>query len=213
MIGNINLPPELTTTIGGETPDFVVISARKVPVKEAITRRVLGLGMIVMASLVLLAFLTPLLTGTEGTIEINNVSTKVGPGNWTPILLPVIIISIFLLLGIYMTISNILNIFGNGGYFVGLPTRLINFRNGHLESITWDQFSGNTKTDKDTLYLEKKTGSMAVKSGFGKHPPSRVVPDFLYLVNIPDVYEIGAICAQRIKENNSTPSQPISSVG
>ena len=208
MIGNIALPPELITSLGAETPDFAVESARKEPVKKSLLLIVMGIGLFFLGSLVLLAFLTPALTGTESSIEINDVPTKVGPGNWTPIFIPVAILSFFVLISIYMFIAGIVNLFSKGGYFVGTPTHLLNFRKGNLETVAWEQFSGTTKINKNNLSLEKKTGSVTVRTG-GRNAPDRVIPDVVYMVNIPNVYEIEAICVQRIKENDPTPPQPV----
>jgi len=47
-----------------------------------------------------------------------------------------------------------------------------------------------------------RTGRMLSK----KNGPDRYVPDVIYLVQIPYVFEVEKICRRRIKENDPTPA-------
>jgi hypothetical protein len=150
----------------------------------------------------------PLFAGKEVHFESNGVSTVAGPGNLGPILVPALIIGVFVLIGLGMLAGGFYAMYRKGGYFVGTPLRLIQYRKGTIKSVDWEQFSGNmevkanTRSLKGNLSLEMRTGRTVSR----KNGPDRYVPDVIYLSDIPYVLEIEKICRRRIKENDPTPA-------
>jgi hypothetical protein len=166
---------------------------------------IFSLVWLAFTSIFVIAFLGPLFRGKEVEFTSNGVPVVAGPGNLGEITMPAIIIGIFVLVGLLMLFFGLYSIFKKGGYFVGTPTRLINFNKNSYRSIDWEQFSGdiqvNGKETKGTITLGMRTGKMvSSKSG-----PDRYVPDVVYLSGIPNVSEIEQICRKRIKENDPTP--------
>jgi hypothetical protein len=45
-----------------------------------------------------------------------------------------------------------------------------------------------------------------------KEEPDRYVPDVIYILEIPDVFEVEQICRRRIKENDPTPSTKVDNI-
>jgi len=144
--------------------------------------------------------------GKEVHFTSNGVPKVASLENLSPIIIPAIIIGFFVLIGIGIISWGIYSVFKKGGYFVGTPTRLVNFQNGNIKSIDWEQFSGyievNGNTQKGNILLQMRTGQMVSR----KNGPNRYVPDVVYISEVPNVYEIEEICRKRIKENDPTPT-------
>ena len=150
-------------------------------------------------------FWVHLFVGKEVHFESNGVPVVAGPDNLEPILVPALIIGFFVLVGIIMLAWGFYSMFKKGGIFVGTPLRLIHYQKGSVRSIDWEQFSGDievkAKTRSGTISLQMRTGRMVSR----KNGPDKYVPDVIYMVDIPDVFEIERVCRRRIKENDPTP--------
>ena len=201
----IDLPPDLLMTIGAENKDFAVKAARAQPVKMSLFFVLFGTFWLGFTSIFVIAFLGPLFVGKEVHFTSNNVPVVAGPGNLGEITVPAMIIGLFVLVGLGMLGFGINSLFKKGGYFVGTPTRLVNFHKGSIRSIDWELFSGDISVSgssgKGNISLGMRTGRMVSS----KNGPERYVPDVLYMSGIPNVFEIEQICRKRIKENDPTP--------
>lgn len=200
------LPDDLNTVIGSEKKEFAVKASRAQPGKVSLGLILFGTLWLAFTSIFVVAFLGPLFVGQEVEFTTNGVPTVAGPGNLGPALLPAIIIGIFVLVGIVMLGSGIYSLFKKGGYFVGTPTRLIQYHNGTVHSIDWEQFSGDIEVqgnaEKGNLTLQMRTGRMVSS----KNGPDRYVPDTVYISGIPGVFGVEQLCRKRIKENDPTPT-------
>lgn len=206
MIENILLPHDLNTVIGSERKDFAVKADHAQPPKKSFPLIVFGVFWLAFTSIFVIFFLGPIFQGKEVHFTVNEVPTVAGPGNWDPIVVPALLLGIFVLFGITMLVSGIYSLFKKGGYFVGTPTRLVNYQKGNIRSIDWEQFSGdievNGNAQKGNISLQMRTGRMVSR----KNRPDRYVPDVVYISGIPNVFEIEQICRKRIKENDPTPA-------
>ena len=207
MMRNAVLPRELNTHIGSERKDFAVKAGRAQPRKKSLGIILFGTLWTGFTSIFVIVFLGPLFLGKEVHFESNGVPTVAGPGNLGPILVPALIIGVFVLIGLGMLAGGLYAMVRKGGYFVGTPLRLIQYRKGTIKSLDWEQFTGNmevttnARSQKGNLSLQMRTGRMVSR----KNGPDRYVPDVIYLSDIPYVLEIERICRRRIKENDPTP--------
>jgi|CXWL01.1.fsa_nt_gi hypothetical protein len=203
------LSPELNTIIGTENRDFVVTAGRIEPLKKSLFSLFFGLAWTAFTSLFVFTFFGPLFVGEEVSFESNGVPTVASLDNLGPLIVPGVLISVFILIGLGMIGWSIFCIFRKGGIFVGTPNRLVHFRNGNLRSIDWEQFSGDIEVNGDeqkgNIALHLRTGKMVSR----KNGPDRYVPDTIYLSEIPNAFEIEKICRKRIKENDPTPSSSL----
>lgn len=206
MMRNAVLPRNLDQHIGSERKDFAVKAGRAQPTKKSLGIILFGTLWTAFTSIFVFVFLGPLFVGKEVHFESNGVPTVASPDNLGPILLPAIIIGVFVLIGLGMISGGIFSMLRKGGYFVGTPLRLINYRKGTIRSIDWEQFTGSievkAKTQKGNISLQMRSGRMVSR----KNAPDRYVPDMIYMSDIPNVIEIERICRKRIKENDPTPS-------
>ncbi|WP_406661869.1 hypothetical protein V7O66_04970 [Methanolobus sp. ZRKC3] len=173
-IESISLPQDLRVAIGSENIDFAVESNRAKPRGDSFFLIILGTFFLVVSIIIV------------STADFENL----GPGALFP--------GIGLLIGIGTLGSGIYSLFRKGGYFVGIPTRLINYQKGKIKSIGWRKFTGDVKVkgnaQKGDIYLQLMSG----------HIPSDdtiYIHDMIYIFGIPNALEIGQICKKRIKEN------------
>ena len=203
---NTTLPQELSSSIGSEKMEFAVKAGRAQPLKKSLSLIVFGTLWTTFASVCGVAFFGPLLSGEEVHFKLNGVSTIANINNLGSILMPSIVTGIFILIGLVMLSSGIYFIFKKGGYFVGTPERLVQFQNGTLRSMDWEQFSGDIEVSGNPqngdISLQMRTGRLVHR----KHGPDRFVPDIIYISEIPNVFGVEQICRKRIKENDPTPS-------
>ena len=212
MIDNIILPADLDAAIGAEKKDFAVKAGRAQPRKKSFSLIRFGVIWTVFIGIFAFAFFGPIFQGKEVHFEANGVPTVASPDNLDPLIFPAIFIIVFVLIGIGILSNGIYSFLQKGGYFVGTPTRLVHYQNGNIRSIDWEQFSGeiefNGNASKGDISLQMRTGRMVSR----KEEPDRYVPDFIYILEIPDVFEVEQICRRRIKENDPTPSTKVDNI-
>jgi hypothetical protein len=205
MIQQFDLPEELNISIGSESRDFVVKGTFAQPVAGSVSSIIFGAGWLAFTWFLMSFFFGP--GFISGIIQSFTTSTSgsAGEGIDKGILFLALFFGIFLSVGLFVFLKGFFSLFRRGGYFVGTPTRLINYRKGKMRSTDWELFTGNIRVrgsnTKGNLTLEMRTGRMV--SGKGG---SRYVPDITYIAGISDAYEIEKICQRRIKENDPTPS-------
>ena len=199
------IPLALRSAIDSEANDFLVKAGRSQPFKKSLTFVLFGLFWTAFTSIFVVAFLGPLFLGKEVHFESNGVPTVASPQNLDPIIVPALIIGLFVLIGLSMIGFGIYTLLQKGGYFVGTPTRLINYRKGKLRSIDWEQFSGDIEVTgndhKGSIALQLRTGRWESS----KNSSGRFVPEVVYISAIPDAFDLARICRKRIKENDPTP--------
>ena len=205
MIERDLMPQALIDNVGNENKDFLVKAARSQPLRNSLGVLLFGTFWLAFTSIFVVAFFGPLFSGNEVHFTSNDMPVVAGPNNLKPLILPGLVIGLFVLVGLVMFGFGLYLMQKKGGYYVGTPTRLINYYRGTIRSVDWEQFSGDitvsgTET-KGNITLGMRTGKMVSS----KNGPERYVPDTLYISGIPDVYEVERICRKRIKENDPTP--------
>jgi len=206
MTENLTLPTDLINIAGSEKQDFAIKADRTQPLKNSLSAILMGIGWTAFTSILGLIVVGPIFQGQEVHFETNGVPTVAGPGNLGPIIGPALFIIGFILIGLLILAFGVYSLFKKGGYFIGTPTRLINYQNGKIRSIDWEQFSGdieiNNHPTKGDISLQLRTGKMVSS----KNNSDKYVPDTIHISGIPNTLEIGQICRQRIKENDPTPA-------
>lgn len=189
----IELPQVLTSLIGSESTDFAVKAGLRRPISKSVGNIGFGLLFTVATGIFVLIFLGADRNPQTGTI---------GPGSDTPI---IVLLSVFMLIGITILISGIIKAFRTGGYFVGTPKRLINYRNGKHYSIDWQKFAGDTQVTgnnrKGTITLVMRPENLS-----NGETVAAYVPNMVYLTAVKNPMEVERIIRKRIKENDPTPA-------
>ncbi len=203
MLQSIELPEELNISLGSESRDFAVKGTFAQPVFASVSGIIFGAVWLGFTFFMMSFFLAP--GFIEGAIQSFKSPDSSGEGGMMGSLFFIVFFGIFLTVGFWVFFKGIFSLFRRGGYFVGTPTRLVNFRRGRLSSSDWEQFTGNISVrgnnKKGNITLEMRTGKMI--SGKGG---SRFVPDVIYILGIEGAFDIEQICRKRIKENDPTPS-------
>ena len=206
MIQNVELPEEINISLGSESRDFAVKSTLAQPILGSIYSIIFGAGFIGFILFMISKYIGPefrdyvinTLKGTEA-VTPNEIGIK-------GLIFFVVLFGIFVSVGLFEFLKGVFSLFRGGGYFVGTPTRLVNFRRGKMISSDWEQFSGNImvkgSNKKGNIKLLMRTGKMT--RGWSKS--GSYVPDIIFIAGIPGVYDIEQICRKRIKENDPTPS-------
>jgi hypothetical protein len=206
MIQNVELTEEINISLGSESRDFAAKSTLAQPIGGSIYSIIFGVGFIGFTLFMMSLFIGPefwdyvinTLKGTEAVTPYE--------GGLKGLLFIVVFLGIFVSVGIFEFLKGVFSLFRRGGYFVGTPTRLVNFRHGKMISSDWEQFSGNImvkgSNKKGNIKLLMRTGKMT--RGWSKS--GSYVPDIIFIAGIPGVYDIEQICRKRIKENDPTPS-------
>lgn len=199
------IPQELKTIIEPEPIDFICKAKRNKPLRSSFFTFIFGLAWLAFTSIFIFAFFGPLLKNEEVTFKANHVPTTASMDNFEPLIVPSISIGIFVLVGVGIFIWGLVQFFQKGGYFVGTPTRFIQFRNGTITTTDWEQFSGNIvlrhSSNFGSIALQLRTGKMQHR----KNQSDTYVPDVIYMIEIPNAPEIEKKCRIRIKENDPTP--------
>jgi hypothetical protein len=205
MIQNIELPEEINISLGSETRDFAVKGTFAQPVGGSVYNIIFGAGWLGFTYFMSTFFIGPeFIDYVINAINGSAVPTQ-EEGGLKGLLFLVVFFGIFLSVGLYVFLKGVFSLFRRGGYFIGTPTRLVNFRNGKMRTSDWEQFTGSIEVKgsntKGNITLVMRTGHMV--SGKGG---SRYVPDITFIAGIPGAYDIEQICRKRIKENDPTPS-------
>ena len=199
------LPPLLEEALRGEARDFVVHATRQRPLSAQMAVLTFSVIWLMFMTVFMIAMFGPLLHGGEVHFNSNSGPMVASLTNWQPLLVPGIIIGLMTIIGIVLLIVGIVQILAPGGWFVGTPKALVLFGKNKFRATDWEQFTGDLQVSgneqKGNLTLVMRTGEM-VRSKNRSH----FVPDKIYIVGVPGIFQIERICRQRIKENDPTPT-------
>lgn len=226
MFQDHSLPAELTAEIGAEFKDFVVASRFANPPLQFLSTIGFSIIWLSFSSAIAYSFFSPIFHGEIMHMKDNGIPVEASIDNFWPLLLPAGFFGLFLLIGVWLLTYSLYKIVQPGGYFVGTPTRLINFRRNKIRSIDWSQFAGDVlitgTTSKGNVYLNKLAGRMPSQQdeferqmlakqhlfGLSVNPrvtlSNRYVTEVICMLGISNPHEVGKICRQRIKENAPT---------
>ena len=208
IIENLVLPDALNATVGPESKDFVVEAGHIKPFNKVIPFFLFGVAWTLGTSFFVFNFWWPFLMGEEISFDLNDEIVTMSLQNMSNITVPLIFTVISILVGVGVLAWGIYFLVKKGGYFVGTPERLINYRNGKIRSIDWEQFTGDIEVSgnekKGDISLQMRTGKMVNTSD---DTTSRYVPDFIYISGVSNIFDFEKICRKRIKENDPTPTQ------
>jgi hypothetical protein len=201
MIKPVNLPEEITISLGSESQDFAVKSGPIQAYGKSVSNLLFGLFFLGLAYGCIALMPDEFFKG-EALRIIKEASSKTTATEETQgALFLFIVFFIMLFVGLYLLIPAIIKMVRSGGYFVATPSRLLNYRKGEMNSYDWSQFNGNITVRgtniKGNITLEMKTGYIAAD----QRPGSRYVPIEIYISSVAGIYEIEQICRKRIKEN------------
>ncbi len=208
IIENLVLPDTLNAAVGSESREFVVEAGQIKPLKKTVPLFLFGVAWTLGTGFLIFNFWWPFLMGEEISFDLNDEIVTASLQNMSNITVPLIFTVISILVGVGVLAWGIYFLVKKGGYFVGTPERLINYRNGKIRSIDWEQFTGDIEVSgnekKGDISLQMRTGRMVQTSD---HTSSKYVPDFIYISGVSNIFEIEKICRKRIKENDPTPTQ------
>jgi hypothetical protein len=205
MLQSIELPEELNISIGSENKDFAVKSKLARPARRALSPIISGALWLAFFMFFISFFLGPAFTDSLVKVvsslfnplpEGESVKEEIGL---------ILFFGVFIVIGLGMIANGIYWLLKRGGYFVGTPTRLVWYKKGKLFSYSWEQFTGSIE-----VYGTNKRGRMTLELRTGRNVSgkggTRYIPDVVYIIGVPDIYEIEQLCRKRIKENDPTPS-------
>jgi hypothetical protein len=198
------LPKDLQTVIGKEKIDFSVYAERTQPKSFAYGIIGFALFWLFVPSIGIYSMFGPLLRGEDVHFTSNDVPTTANWDNLEPLVIPTLVLTVFLLIGIGFLIWGVKALVKKGGYFIGTETRLIHYLDGTIKYYDWEQFTGNIELNflKNDLSLEMRRGQMSERD----NGPDVFVPETLHLSGIEKLIEVERICRERIKENDPTPA-------
>jgi hypothetical protein len=202
MINEIRLPEEINISIGSEAKDFSVKSGPIQAYGKSFSNIIFGLTFLGFGYFILTFLPEEFFKGEAIRIIKESVSKTAATEESKGTVFVFILFLIMLFVGLYLMIPGFVKLFKSGGYFVATPSRLLNYRKGHMSSFDWGQFNGNIEVHgtnkRGSISLEMKTGYM-ITGGKGG---SRYVPNEVYISSVAGIYEIEQICRKRIKEND-----------
>jgi hypothetical protein len=204
MMQDIILPDDLNTALASESKDFVVKGRFVKPLWDSMSYILMGafwlfiivyMGTGFNFSYFSIDLLKEIIVGYKEAL-INK--------EYAQVIFPVAFFGIFSGIGLYLLFyKGVRILLKKGGIFVGTPTKLYNYKGGHVYYTDWVEFTGNIKIKgndtKGTLIIERTTGYMQHRN----KSSSVYVPYTAYIEGIQNVNEIAKICKKRIAEANA----------
>jgi hypothetical protein len=201
MLQSDELPEELNISLGSENREFAVKGAFAQPVIASVFRILFGAGWLGFTFLLMSFFIDPGFFKEAIESFTSPEAADTVEGEIIYYVFIIVFFGIFLSVGFYKFFKGIFSLFQSGGYFIGTPTRLVNFRKGKLKSCDWEQFTSDivVKGDnkKGNITLVMKTGRIVRSKN-----SSMFVPDYIYILGIEGALDIEQICRKRIREND-----------
>lgn len=140
-------------------------------------------------------------------LQLNSISeifTNITSNEIMMLIFPILILSIFLIIGLLMFFGGIVYFFVEGGYFIGTNYRFITFRKGSVKFYNWEQFDnkGVEVQMPDKIGLKLRTGVIRSSGSKKKHNyKESFVQEQLWIVGIENVGDIARKCNIRIEKN------------
>ncbi len=204
------MPPEINQFLdSGERVEFAVYSKRVTPLSYTLAGLFFTFIWLSITGTVGFGFLSPWFLNESANFTKNGAPVTVGPGNWSGLLLPALIVGVFAVIGVSALCLIVYSFFSKGGWFVGTSKRLMQYRKGKVTSTNWDQFTGNFEMkgspEKGNLMLELKTGITTTQNSqtFNGVSRQKYTPNRIMIIGIPNVFEIGKMCKARMEESKS----------
>ena len=201
LMRNLNLPKILLDSLGSEAQDFTVKAKKAYPASIGLSMLAFSVVWLTINGIIASVILVPLLQGQVVETTFNEQLVSGSLDNLQPILLPVLLNSFFIIIGIGLTIATFYFLFKSGGYFVGTPHRLYILNGNKLKSVEWELFSG-----KNTVTGSSQFGNITLElRASPENKPRRnsnlVATDKVFLQGIQNPYQVEKLCRQRIQQN------------
>ena len=201
------IPDYVSAALAGVHTDFIVKAKRKTSGKSSWFLFLFSIFWLGLSGFMLSTLLVPLLSGENVPITVNGVHKVANLHNIKPLMFPLILLSIFIIIGLILLFVGILMLLRKGDYFAGTKDFLYIINEKGIRKIDWEQFSGDIvvkgNNENGTIILGMRTGQMQFSSELNR---SYYVQNKIEMVGIPNVYTIQNILTKRIKENDPTPS-------
>lgn len=195
------LPNELQNIIGTERIDFVAYAKRKNA--RPTSYAVFGFALLwfSISTFANYVFFKPLFIGQDIRMESEGEVITANLDNLEPAIVPGVVLIVFLIIGIILFVWGLRYLLKKGGYYVGTETRIINYLEGEVMYLGWDEFTGNIELDinKKSVVLELHSG----ETRRDKDGTEEFVHDKLYLIGIDNATLVEEMCKKRININKS----------
>ena len=193
-------PQELNMLLAGESADFIVHSKHTVPFSKSLYSLFFGIFWTGFISMFLYSLVGPILAGKDVHFTSNHVPVTANMSNLSPLIFPGIMVSVFMIIGLWIIGNSIFQLTASGAWYVATPKRLIEYKKNKNRSISWSQFTGEIATSgnaqKGSITLTLATGQMvSTKHG------SQYVPDMIYLIGVQNSITLEQQLRKRINEN------------
>ena len=200
---NLNLPKILVDSLGSEVQDFAVKAKKAYPASIGLSMLVFSIIWLTVNGIIASVFLVPLLQGEVVETTFNEQLVSGSLDNLQPILLPVLLNTFFLIIGIGLTVASFYFLLKSGGYFVGTPQRLYILNGSKLDSIEWDLFSGKNTVTGSSQFGNITLELRASQENKPRRTSSLVATDKIFLQGIQNPYQVEKLCRQRIQQNDA----------
>ncbi|MCD6580136.1 hypothetical protein J7L48_11745 [bacterium] len=206
MVEDYNIPDYVNTALSGSATDFIVKAKRKNSLGGFFASLIFSIVWLGISGTMLFIILAPLLSGRNVPITVNGVHKIGNLHNLGPVIVPVVMLSVFVLIGLLILFAGLASAFRKGDYFAGSKDFLYIINSKGLRKIDWEQFSGDIQLkgngENGTIILGMRTGRMNRSSNSNR---SYYVPNKIQMVGIPNSFSIQDLLTRRIKENDPTP--------
>lgn len=182
------LPPKLLSEIGNEPIDFITYTKKMQTTDDSINGITLSTIWLLASIILFYVF-----TSTHRSVDSISNETEIGFSD----ILFIFMGSVFLILGVLFFIFSIINIFVEGGYFVGTPTRMIRYKKGKIMSYNWVEFTGGIHIDskqKSLIFILRTGDTFRGEKGNSYEPHS------VAMVSIENLLQVEQIARKRILE-------------
>ncbi len=186
------IPNELLKFAGKDPLQFMVWSGKVLTYKKVVMTFFIVLFLTAVYAAFIYNNIMPLINGETIRIGVNKQYVNVSPDNWTPVLTPLIVFSLFYLASIFVLFYSVILLTKRKGFYAGTDKNLIHYYKGTFETWSWNQFEphinikGNNKKGNLILYLSKNNSS---------HYSNRQ----LHIIGIKNAQEIKEKCIKIIE--------------
>lgn len=194
---NIYLPDNISQFLGNESKEFVLRPNRRLPLSRSIFYVFFGTVWFFISSMIGLIFFgassgEALKVFQDGFPTFNELFDVFF------LLIPSIVVTVFLLVGLAFLFFGIRSIFAKGDYYIGTPSRLVIGTAKSVRSIDWEEISKDIE-----IKGNMQKGDITLKFGnsfdFSQETSKRrTIQSSIILLNIDNPYHIENIIRARI---------------